>query len=147
MKIRSGFVSNSSSSSFIVGIAIIEDEEKFNKLKEKYSEIEVFDPKTDTLQRWGGIQKEGGRFIIEEPTNYGGYIGVNKTDKKIAYFVEGNNEGDYFFYDDPDSEWPELDYNISFDFFDKNQQNLFTDFNEENGLSNVNKNYGAGRNG
>lgn len=72
MKIRSCFVSNSSSSSFIIGIAKILDEEKFNKLdswnfefikeaKNDDEEIEV-DDFIDCTHWYNGKVKAGDKF-------------------------------------------------------------------------------------
>jgi hypothetical protein len=144
MKIRAGFVSNSSSSSFMVGIAIIEDEKKFNKLKEKYGEIAVFDP--DNYNSYE-IQKKGDTVLVETPVNYSTTLSVKPADKKVAYFSIGNDEGDSCFYEDDGSDWPELNYDIDLDFFNERQINLYEDFSEKNGLSNIDKIYGAGRNG
>lgn len=155
MKTRIGFVSNSSSSSFIVGIGVITDEDKFRKYQEKYKNIvQRLDVIDESAKKWSDICSRKNEYFVEEPTNYGGEVTLSKSDyeidgfgKDIAVICHGNNEGDYAFYDDPDSKWPDLDYDITLGFFPEDQQNAFYEFGEESGISFVDKTYGAGRNG
>ncbi len=56
----------------------------------------------------------------------------------------GNDEGDSAF-SGPD-DW-DMDYDIDIDWFSKSQQQEYNGFGEENGISFVDKTYGAGRNG
>ena len=160
MKIRNGFVSNSSSSSFMVGIGVITNHDKFIKWKnkvDKEDDIQVVNPYEEINESWANLNQNNDNFTIDAPFNDGYqdvYLSIEEYEKiatgraeDIAFFCFGNNEGDSAFYDDPEADWPELNHDIDFDWFSENQQEVYKDFSEESGLSLVCKTYGAGRNG
>ena len=141
MKIRQGFVSNSSSSSFIVGVAKIEDKEKFDIIKNDY--IKVL--KVGDIKNNWSINKNDRIISIESfQASVDIYMEHLTEEDYIAIININNNEGDDAFYCNDDYD---IDYDIDSDFFDKDQQELFEIFTEKNGLSNIDLTYGAGRNG
>jgi len=145
MKIRQGFVSNSSSSSFIIGIAKIEDLEKFKNWANSFTDVK-YKKISDIVNSWD-IFKDSEKIVIEAFTGDEVQLNIKglSEDDYVAYFDICNNEGDSYFYGDNDDY--DIDYDIDSDFFDAEQQNLISEFSEDNGLSNVILNYGAGRNG
>jgi len=141
MKIRQGFISNSSSSSFIVGVAKIEDKEKFDIIKNDY--IKVL--KVGDIKNNWSVNKNDRRISVESfQTSVDIYMEHLTEEDYIAIINISNNEGDDDFYCNDDYD---IDYDIDSDFFDKDQQELFEIFTEKNGLSNIDLTYGAGRNG
>jgi hypothetical protein len=66
MKKRLGFVSNSSSSSFIIGIAKVKDRKK---LEEKYSDIlsclDIRTIQSFVDEKWGGLYEQSDRYMHE----------------------------------------------------------------------------------
>lgn len=154
MKIRSGFVSNSSSSSFIVGIGKILDRRKF-----------------DTYLKNNGIQIDGNNFFISnlneisQQKRYG--IDLRKDCVRVDSFQESvslkgpfnstdefvvvnisNDEGDGAFCSEEEDSYP--DYDIGMDWFDENQQKLFRLFHDKDSgvdVSTSQSTYGAARNG
>ena len=141
MKIRQGFISNSSSSSFIVGVAKIEDKEKFDIIKNDY--IKVL--KVGDIKNNWSVNKNDRRISVESfQTSVDIYMEHLTEEDYVAIINISNNEGDDDFYCNDDYD---IDYDIDSDFFDKDQQELFEIFTEKNGLSNIDLTYGAGRNG
>lgn len=161
MKKRTGFVSNSSSSSFIVGIGVVTDFNKFNNWMGKLSaeiaeDITLHDPVKERETRWPDLDEDFTSFSTEEPTNYGGTVSIRKEEYEklkterpdnIVILCIGNNEGDGAFYYDEDNDDYDLNYDIDLDWFDKNQIEAFNGFDESNGISLAEVSYGAGRNG
>lgn len=159
MKKRTGFVSNSSSSSFIVGIGVVTDFKKFNDWMGKLDEdvaadIELYDPEEEVKRSWSDINEDKTFYSTEEPTNYGGILSINKEDynkfKKerpdnVVVMCIGNNEGDSAFYYSEDDY--DLNYDIDLDWFTESQQNAYNGFGKDNGISLAEVTYGAGRNG
>lgn len=170
MKYRTGFVSNSSSSSFMGGIGIITDYEKFKKWKSSLDqfiqgEIHIYGSKEDN---WNGVEETDNLIYLGMPVNSEPEISISKKEiekhqnnipvEKLAknklldnhfddvvYFVIGNDEGDSAFVDSSGSD---LDYDINLDFFDKDQQRLYKEFgSNESGIICTNKIFGADRNG
>jgi hypothetical protein len=141
MKIRQGFVSNSSSSSFIIGIAKIEDLEKFKKWSKSFTDVK-YKKIRDIVSSWD-IFKNSEKIVINTFTGAEVQLNINglSDDEYIAYIHICNNEGDSYFCGD------NYDYDIDYDFFDTDQQKLISEFSEDNGLSNISLYYGAGRNG
>jgi hypothetical protein len=154
MKIRKGFVSNSSSSSFIIGLGLIND---VSKLQEEIKKNSIND--RDLLVRTVGDLKENSMYDLNVRNNkltldsflYSS-VGIKIDDlddsSLIAVVSIDNNEGDSCFMDIDDDSY-DIDYDIDSSFFDKNQQSIFDIFNDESIIDKDHKDitYGAGRNG
>jgi len=140
MKIRNGFVSNSSSSSFIIGIARITDINAFMVWKRKMGcrDIKI----VDGNDNWGyriGI----GKVYVDAPINSGSEISLPcKEGDDIAIVCIGNNEGDTEF-----MEYGELNYDIDLAHFDEVQQEIYNTFKSSKFFGDSKAFFGAGRNG
>jgi len=154
MKVRNGFVSNSSSSSFICCIAQIKDREKVQNWISTLVLNEYENEYDYSIQKSKNINKNTGG-LLQRDTN--GNLVVNSfmasvsldrskidDNDEILSINIVNNEGDCgSFYPDYDGD---IDYDIDLDFFDDNQIEIYNGLNEENGFGLINKTYGAGRN-
>jgi len=136
MKIRNGFVSNSSSSSFIIAIGKITDKQKFLDEAKKFN----LDEWSYELNEYdGNIDQKVESFTCNE-LSLGKYKGLKAGDivVKITYF---GNEGDSFFMNEYDND---INYNIDWDDFN----NSITKFLDNcKSIENLEISYGAARNG
>jgi hypothetical protein len=151
MKIRSGFVSNSSSSSFIVGVAKIVDKDKLiAHLAEQSIKLDNFN-----ISVVGPNEYENNsisfsiRKDIAKAESFQTESSVKVSSPTDEFLVVNivNNEGDGCFMADDDSD---LDHDIGYDFFDGTQQAVIDLFGTENiglDIKSSDVSYGAGRNG
>lgn len=143
MKIRTGFVSNSSSSSFIICYALISDEEKARLALDKnmdtdiYTEAELEDKIANS--RWSHPL---------ECDWAGVYMSLKKTgnpNQLHAIFASygGAGNDDYVF--DPEHTG-DMNYDVDYSDFEETK---FIDktFTKENGFTEIEIQWGAGRNG
>ena len=132
MKIRTDYVTNSSSGSYIICFARIADEEKAKKIIEKHN-LRVFD--TDDVKRqmyygylgadWAGATLWGTDKILE----------AHPDDKYII--IEDSNDAYY----DEDNDWePVYDYDFA-------MNDAIDEITEENGFANIDCAEGEGRDG
>lgn len=169
MKYRQGFVSNSSSSSFMGGIGIIKDFEKFEKWKASFDRwdresITVYDEE----ESWHDVFDSAGMFSVSMPVNSEPEVSISKKEiekhqnnipidtqaknkllgndySNVVYFIIGNDEGDNAFLND---ERDDLNYDIDLDHFDNDQQRLYKEFgSDKSGIVCGDKMFGADRNG
>lgn len=153
-KFRSGFVSNSSSSSFIIGIGIIQDVVKFDKalvIALDNKENRTDDLEVKTLGEW----REGSGGWCG-PKFRNGYMVVDSFDySEVSVKVEGLPDGtliavmdtqgelteDFEFLQD-EGDW-ECDYSLSPTEEDETRMNIFY----ADGIDHADTAGGAGRNG
>lgn len=174
MKIRRGFVSNSSSSSFIIGLGKVVDFNRFNKFIDSIPNIESMEFRMVSLddiysENFWDIKIKDNKIMMTSFTEQSVSIDIEEYLKteylgqdwakraKIALGNTGGNDifswnyssggdSDFSIYGD-DGEYICMDYNISLKFFSENIQKLYNGLNEENGIILVDLAFGAGRDG
>jgi hypothetical protein len=151
MKRRTGFVSNSSSSSFIIGIGVIKDEERLRKELKLHGcteyGYEIKEVKElSSSAGWDAGHYDNGVVVNTACVNDEPYITlmVEDTSAKVLLVNVGNNEGDSSFWNGDDMDYDQVDY----DWFSENQQFLMDVLSDEAIISNSSGyEYGASRNG
>jgi len=153
MKIRNGFVSNSSSSSFIIGLAKVQDENKLRTILDKMPDIKNdyflgnYNDFISSEYKCYEINFSDGRISVEAPINNSFEISLDVNDEeKVFAFCVGNDEGDSEFYD---LQKDELNYDkVTEDWFEGDQAKILELFATSHDIL-KNKIYkiGAARNG
>lgn len=131
MKIRSDFVTNSSSSSFIICFARIADEEKAKSIIEKHN-LEVFDCNgVNEEKNWYG--ELGADWCGAVIYGVDDILTAHPDDKFII--ITDSNEG-------IENEWGGAEYDYDFAM-----NNAINEITEENGFADIDVAEGEGRNG
>ena len=130
-KIRCGFVTNSSSSSYIICFARIKDEEKAQKIIDKH-ELDVFDTKgVKRKMHWGELGADWAGAII---------CGVDKLLEKYP------NDKYIIIEDGIEADWDDEKDEYIFDY-DFKSNDAIDEITEENGFTNIDIQEGEGRDG
>jgi len=153
MKIRKKFVSNSSSSSFIIGVGKIKSLDAFHKwardndvnIGTSYSDV-IIKTSSDLLSQdtWDFGIKDN-QIYVEEPTNNEGEVTSNFDPASEDFYCIvciGNDEGDAAFWDGY-----ELDYSIDENYFMKHQRAILDMLKDGELLEDSSYNFGVARNG
>ena len=138
MKIRTDYVTNSSSSSYIICFARIADEEKVKKIIEKYdNQIEIYTSEE--------VLDEIKHSSWSEWLEYD-WAGINATPSEE--YIESHSDSRFIVVRDYDDLYAdgdgEVDYDVSYEDFNTE---IIDNIEEENGFADIDVQYGAGFNG
>lgn len=152
MKIRNGFVSNSSSSSFIATYGKVVNTKKFDKWLDtcKYSKNYTIVSGAKLVE----LQETSGRW--NHPITGGFYDMINETtvlasaknnpDSMFIFKTGIGPDGDSEFMTGDEDDY-DLDYDIELSRFDADDIELYSSSLEYNGIEVIEQTYYAGRNG
>ena len=141
MKIRNGFVSNSSSSSFIIAIARVVDEDKLNTYIKKNNITNVEIEAIGDIKHWYNINIKDNKIKLESFMSDVETTFKDETDKVVIFDDAFGDDDDFWNGDD-------YDYDIDLDFFTEKIINTFEMFNKKDiGIEDSDYTYGAGRDG
>jgi hypothetical protein len=130
LKIRTDFVTNSSSSSYIICFARIADEEKAKKIIEKHKLDVLSSSDVKHEMRWGELGADWAGATLYGTDKI---LQAHPNDKYII--IEDSNEADY------DEDYEPI-YNYNFDMND-----AIDEITEENGFTDIDCAEGEGRDG
>ena len=136
MKIRAGFISNSSSSSFIIGLAVV-PEDRISHYKRK----KIFKYMEDELPEYieERVGQEDSTLIINSFT--GGDVRIKVKPGDYVLWLNGvGPDGDECFWNDMAGEY---DYYVELDDFDQRDVETYCEITKLSGQAY----YGAGRDG
>jgi len=156
MKIRKGFVSNSSSSSFMILIAKVQNETAVRKFLESikvkedsyYVNIKTPDELVvSSTEGYSDVSYHNHQFVVE--SFRGDEVSIQEDDihwmfDKILVADFCNNEGDGAF---QSYEYSDIDYDIDLGFLPDQQISIYEEIGKVEGVSHVNKCFGAARDG
>jgi len=156
MKIRNGFVSNSSSSSFIIGVAEVTDKAGLDqyckehniKLNEDYDspELKTGYEIAENKDVYSSIQVRGKELYVDAPVNSEPTVSTKFVlEKTYLIYCHGNDEGDSVFMSD---DGYDLNYdNVDYDYFSEKEQSVIDIFSKNKFVKDAEYLFGAGRNG
>ena len=153
MKKRNGFVSNSSSSSFIIGIGKIKDETEVVKVLKEFKDehcVEVLihtHGLNSSFDKYGVGESSLDFYNVEAYVNSCPKVSLDKSKlkdgDKVLMVSVGNNEGDSDFWNEATGD---MEYDIDESYYDSGQQKIFELF-RSNALEHVELHYSVERNG
>lgn len=144
MKLRRDFVTNSSSSSYIVCFARIADQEKAQPVLDKYSAIDVMTAE-EVLE---AIEHEGGYFNKWLDCDWAGVYGMTPKEEYIRQHMEDSFVVVKGCEEIIEDEYGDTNYYVDFgDFSSYLTDPIDAIYYKDNGFAETQCQYGAGRNG